>query len=129
VHKELPICLQQLLVLHLLLVLLLLLLLQARSLKDALVAMDRTISNIKDFAAWYSKYPFITPGAQRRMFLFKTAHQDRQAVCRVMSAVAPLSHEDPPSYPMTPTPTHPSPTGGLEAWQRVLRYEGFETDV
>jgi hypothetical protein len=35
--------------------------LQARSLKDALVAMDRTLSNIKEFAAWYKKYHFISP--------------------------------------------------------------------
>lgn len=33
--------------------------------KDALVAMDRTISNIKDFAAWYKKYSFIEPGEQQ----------------------------------------------------------------
>lgn len=26
------------------------------------MAMDRTISNIKEFAAWYSKYHFIAPG-------------------------------------------------------------------
>lgn len=38
------------------------LVLQARSLKDALVAMDRTMINIKEFAAWYSKYNFIAPG-------------------------------------------------------------------
>lgn len=36
--------------------------LQARSLKDALVAMDRTMSNIKEFAAWHAKYSFIPPG-------------------------------------------------------------------
>lgn len=35
---------------------------QARSLKDALVAMDRTLINIKEFAAWYKKYHFISPG-------------------------------------------------------------------
>eukprot|EP00878_Enallax_costatus_P024524 GHUV01026175.1.p1 GENE.GHUV01026175.1~~GHUV01026175.1.p1 ORF type:complete len:553 (+),score=146.41 GHUV01026175.1:244-1902(+) len=35
--------------------------LQARSLKDALVAMDRALINIKEFAAWYKKYPFISP--------------------------------------------------------------------
>lgn len=36
--------------------------LQARSLKDALVAMDRTLINIRQFASWYSKYDFISPG-------------------------------------------------------------------
>eukprot|EP00879_Flechtneria_rotunda_P010825 GHRR01011314.1.p1 GENE.GHRR01011314.1~~GHRR01011314.1.p1 ORF type:complete len:584 (+),score=168.73 GHRR01011314.1:153-1904(+) len=36
--------------------------LQARSLKDALVAMDRTVLNIKEFVVWYSKYSFIKPG-------------------------------------------------------------------
>ena len=59
----LPLLLLMLLLrLRLRLLLLLLLLLQARSLKDALVAMDRTLNNIKEFAAWYKKYQFITPG-------------------------------------------------------------------
>ena len=34
--------------------------LQARSLKDALVAMDRTVTNIKDIAAWHEGYKFLT---------------------------------------------------------------------
>jgi hypothetical protein len=34
-------------------------------LKDALVAMDRTMSNIKEFAAWHAKYSFIPPGNSR----------------------------------------------------------------
>lgn len=51
-------------------ILLLLLLLQARSLKDALVAMDRTTINIKEFAAWYSKYNFIAPGEPQ----FRNSH-------------------------------------------------------
>jgi hypothetical protein len=32
---------------------------QARNLKDALVAMDRTLSNVRDFVNWHSKYPFL----------------------------------------------------------------------
>ena len=32
---------------------------QARNLKDALVAMDRTLSNVRDFVNWHAKYPFL----------------------------------------------------------------------
>jgi hypothetical protein len=42
---------------------------QARSLKDALVAMDRTMSNIREFAAWHAKYSFIPPGAAAHSWL------------------------------------------------------------
>ncbi|KAF8064522.1 viaA [Scenedesmus sp. PABB004] len=35
--------------------------LQARSLKDALVAMDRTATNVREFVAWHAAYRFIAP--------------------------------------------------------------------
>jgi hypothetical protein len=64
--------------------------LQARSLKDALVAMDCTIINIKEFAAWYSKYSFIAPGegpAQRaQLALVNIQHEQIQLIIR------PLNH-------------------------------------
>lgn len=51
---------------------------QARSLKDALVAMDRTITNIREFAAWHNKYSFISPGqrccSSHALLLYSTAH-------------------------------------------------------
>jgi hypothetical protein len=63
------------------LLLLLLLLLQARSLKDALVAMDRTLNNIKEFAAWYKKYQFITPGERVHESTAVTRQGDEPPLC------------------------------------------------
>ncbi len=44
--------------------------LQARSLRDALVALDRTTANVREFVAWHAKYDFMAPGEWMQVYGF-----------------------------------------------------------